>query len=348
MIGYREIEPYIAQQLVSMQSHPAHPSIRIFNYTARCQYSRAWDHVTRRCRGLILNIDTDAILANPFEKFFNYGEFEGPIPDERPVISEKLDGSLGITYRLPGESLPRVATRGSFTSSQAQWATQWLRQHQTTALDPYITHLFEIIYPENRVVVRYDFSDLVYLAGRVTATGEELPRASYPHGFRKARLIPETDLKTLSEMDEPNSEGFVLHYPVAHLRLKIKFAQYLRLHRVICGLSVKAIWEALRDGVDLTPLVAEMPDEFYVWFSRVIGQLSDHYQRMEAEALRNFQRIRDRLPADAPRKSWADEITQYPTPYLLFALLDQKPYAPMIWKAIRPSYGDQTFREDDV
>jgi len=126
---YDEIKPYIEKKLVSEQVHPEDPDIRIFNYTQTVQFSKAWDDVTRQCRGLILNVKTGEVLARPFPKFFNYGEHiqnAWTIPDEVPIISEKLDGSLGILYSLNGKSW--IATRGSFMSDQAIWATEWWRK----------------------------------------------------------------------------------------------------------------------------------------------------------------------------------------------------------------------------
>lgn len=102
-MNYEQILPYIEKKLISEQSHPEDPDVRIFNYTQVCQYEKAWDDVTRNCRGLIMNVKTGEVLARPFPKFFNYQEHLAngwPIPDGEPVITEKMDGSLGILYVL--------------------------------------------------------------------------------------------------------------------------------------------------------------------------------------------------------------------------------------------------------
>ncbi|HRF99146.1 MAG TPA: hypothetical protein PLZ51_28235, partial [Aggregatilineales bacterium] len=66
----------------------------------------------------------------------------------------KMDGSLGILYRWQGAYY--IATRGNFDSDQAIWATIFLRTHYDlhNLADEY-TLLFEIIYPDNRIVVNY-------------------------------------------------------------------------------------------------------------------------------------------------------------------------------------------------
>ncbi len=117
---YNEILPYIEKGLISENRHPEDNDVAILNYTQEQQFSGVWDDITRQCRGLIMNVRTGDIIARPFPKFFNYQEHVAkgwPIPNETPIISEKLDGSLGILYELNGE--PWIATRGSFVSDQA-------------------------------------------------------------------------------------------------------------------------------------------------------------------------------------------------------------------------------------
>ena len=108
---------------VRVQSHPDLP-LRILNYTEKATYERVWNPVTLTCRGLIVN-DSGKVVARPFRKFFNYGEPSAPALDldAEVVVTDKCDGSLGILYPL-GDGRYGVATRGSFTSVQAQHATK--------------------------------------------------------------------------------------------------------------------------------------------------------------------------------------------------------------------------------
>jgi len=344
-MNYEDIKPYIEKKLISEQKHPENEDVRIFNYTQLTQYSKAWDEVTRACRGLIMNVKTGEILARPFPKFFNHAEHVQngwPIPDETPVIAEKLDGSLGILYWL--NDMPWIATRGSFTSDQAIWATKWFREivgdgdwNRITN----ITHLFEVIFPENRIVVNYDFSGLVHLASIHTATGEAVPY-QWPL-VRSAKIIPHTTLDELAKLDEPNSEGFVIFYPKANVRMKIKFPEYVRLHKIITGVSEIGIWEILRDGGDFKPLLEKVPDEFFKWVEETKGMLEERFARVEELAMNEFEQIVLTLPET--RKEWAGRILKMSQPGLGFAMLDKKDYKPMIWKLIRP-HGPRVFKTD--
>ena len=186
------LQPYIVQGLISEQRHPFNDALRIYNYTHQCQFARAWDDITLRCRGLIQDVQHEHIVCNVMQKFFNIEEHvtQGhALPVEEPLITEKIDGSLGILYWLNDE--PWIATRGSFTSEQAQWATAWFRRYVPNGFfSPWdnVTHMFEIVYAANRIVVQYDFEGLVHLATRDTTkvlrpggsgvqAGEERPLA---------------------------------------------------------------------------------------------------------------------------------------------------------------------------
>lgn len=353
--SFAEIQPYIDAGLVTARVHRDNADVVICNYTPACQYGRAWDDVTRQCRGLVLNTRTGEVLANPFPKFWNYQEHiqnGWPIPDEVPVISEKYDGSLGIFVNVDGE--PVVATRGSFESEQAQWATAWWRKNMTRELVTTndVTHLFEVIAPCSRVVVAYDFAGLVYLGSRVTATGDPVDCWDLFDGtsVRRAETIEPQDLETLAGMDIPNSEGFVCHYPRANVRLKLKFADYVRLHRIVTGLSEIAIWERLRDGKPMDDLIDRVPDEFFQFVSETQAKLRAAFGAIDREA--TVESCETRLWAQrkgftlaANRKEIAQHVAEKKHRSLVFSMLDRKPYAHAIWNAIRPR-GQSTFAHD--
>jgi hypothetical protein len=126
----------------------------LFNYTARATYENTWNAVEVVSRGLIVHWPSAQLAALPFPKFFNVGQRPETAIDmlgahPSPVeVTSKLDGSLGILYRPPDGFA--IATRGSFTSTQALWATQHLRAHcDLSALPDDVILLFEIVYPNN-------------------------------------------------------------------------------------------------------------------------------------------------------------------------------------------------------
>lgn len=130
-------------------------------------FEKVWNNATLQCRGLILD-DYGNTVALPWKKFFNYGERAVEIGSHDPVeIVDKMDGSLGIGYPTPDGWA--VATRGSFTSDQAIWATNYLRKMPKWTWIPNegYTPLWEIIYPENRIIVDYGNAKALVLLGAV-------------------------------------------------------------------------------------------------------------------------------------------------------------------------------------
>ena len=69
----------------------------------------------------------------------------------------------------------RVNTRGSFQSEQAHRGEEFLAKTDTAHLPRDWTLLFEIVCPESKVVVRYDFEGLRMLAAYETVK----PRALF-------------------------------------------------------------------------------------------------------------------------------------------------------------------------
>lgn len=341
-MNYKDIQPYIEQQLVNEQVHPENKDLHIFNYTQHCQFSKEWNEITKQCRGLIIDMKTGEVIARPFPKFFNYQEHianNWEIPQDSPfVVTEKIDGSLGILYEMNGQ--PWIATRGSFTSDQAIWATDWYRKNVGYLPEKGKTELFEIIYPENRIVVNYDFSGLVHICTIETETGKQLPRT--PIDTRTVKRIDTDNLDALLELDEPNSEGFVVYYPIEDMRLKIKFPEYVRLHKLITGVNEIAIWENLRDGKGVDDLLEKVPDEFFNWVKRVQTDLMEKFTVIEKDA-RNAVAL---SIEDETRKEKAITITSN-TKYqgVAFSILDNKDYKIVIWRLIRP-HGQNAYKTE--
>jgi RNA ligase len=312
--------------LVSVAEHPA-GGLVLLNYTKECQYSGSWDEVTCACRGLIVDVRTWEVAAWPFAKFFNVNERPETqieaLPQEPFTVHEKLDGSLGILYHGPAG--PAVASRGSFTSEQAQRGTKFLHQLSNLHLLPdELSLLFEIIYPENKSVLKYDFAGLVLLAAFDRHTGVELPcsevvKLAEGLGCRTPKVYP---FGTFAEVLESRGqlpadlEGYVLRF-ASGLRVKLKGDAYLTLHKLVWGLSDKRVLEALVDG-SYEQLLREIPEEFRREVEAMAGQFHGQAAALEAQVLALF----DRAPRGTDRKTFALWV-QAEAPRLLWGPLFQ-------------------------
>lgn len=288
----------MAQGYVRERVHPELP-LRILNYSEKTAYEGAWNEVTRKCRGLIYDLDTSEVVARPFEKFFNWGEPNAPELDLHApaVVTDKADGSLGVIFPTPDGY--EIATRGSFTSEQAIHATAVLRERYAEWEPPVgCTTLVEIVYPTNRIVVDYEgLDDLIYIASVRIADGGIEP-GHWP-GPRIEEMAYESLDEALAAEPRPNREGVVVYFPDLGVRVKLKQADYMALHRILTGTNARNVWEfaavrACRNlisepkhwgsylGID--PARAEqllavgddwleeagIPDEFYSWVQTII------------------------------------------------------------------------------
>lgn len=245
---------------VTRKAHPELP-LSIYTYTRTCQYEQVWNRVTTRCRGLVADDATGEIVALPLPKFFNVGEHEAGrpyapgLPDEPFEVYDKVDGSLAVVFHYAGRW--RVASKGSFVSAQAAWAQRLLDGKDTSALVPGVTYLAEIVYPQNRIVVDYgERRDLVLLAA-FAADGAEVALAdAVPHWRGIGSVVtvwPAMPLAELLALAEANrlpggraatgteAEGFVLRF-ASGVRAKAKLAEYVRLHKVLTGVSERDVW----------------------------------------------------------------------------------------------------------
>lgn len=333
----------IEEGYVNVNKH-SQADIYIYNYANKTQFERMWNNITKKCRGLIMDKDFN-LICHPFEKFFNLEELENSgeiIPGEKFEVYEKMDGSLGILYWI--DEKPHIATRGSFTSEQAIKGTQILHEkysHLFDRLDKDKTYLFEIIYPENRIVVDYGpKEDLVLLAIRHTETGEDLILEDIGFPLVK-RYDGINDFRKLKELEEDNKEGFVIKFK-SGFRMKIKFEEYKRLHRILTNISNKSIWEILSTNGSFDELIAKVPDEFYDWLMKTKNELISKYKEIEKECKDTYK------PQEEfeSRKEFAEYVKKQKYPHILFKMNDDKDYTDYLWKLIKPEYS-KPFKIDE-
>jgi RNA ligase len=339
-LNWDKVNALVDQHYLMVKKHPE-AKLYICNYTAKAQYDGFWNDYTLQCRGLIIDRE-GYIVARPFPKFFNLGEIKlDKLPKEAFDVYEKLDGSLGILYWLDG--IPVIATRGAFDSEQAQVANNILHEkypHTFDQLDKNLTYLFEIIYPGNRVVIDYGTTkELFLLAVIEIRTGREmpLPNLGIPHAPKYEGI---RDLSQIQQQAREDKEGYVIRFR-SGLRVKVKFPEYVRLHRIITGLSLLEIWEYLSEGKPMDALLEKVPDEVYEWVKQSVTDLQTRYAEIEAECKSVYRE----LPS---RKETAHYFKQQKYPQVLFAMLTNKDYAPIIWKMLRPRGKETYFRQADA
>jgi RNA ligase len=263
-------------RLVTEQASP--DGLRIYCYTQSCVFDAQWSDATLIARGLVLDVERETVAATPFPKFFNAHERGETIPDLPFETFEKVDGSLIIIFWHAGEW--KTTTKGTFGTTQAQWAAKRLKDCDLSALQRGTTYLAEAIYAQNRIVVRYAEDAMVMLAAYDEA-GAELSYASLCEtadrlGWRMAkRHAYDSVLQLLLEAKDlpADEEGFVVRFNDG-LRLKIKGAEYRRIHALISRITPLAMREIMEAGDDLAKVRRDIPEEFWTDFDAICALLT--------------------------------------------------------------------------
>jgi RNA ligase len=340
IFSVEDLEKAIADGWVRVQTNEDN-TLFIYNYSELAQYKRHWDTVTLNCRGLILDNDMN-IVARPWKKFFNFGERPLLFSTDDPVeVTDKKDGSLGILYRHPVTGGYRIATRGSFQSEQAIHGTKVWNDKYSHIVVPIdgLTCLFEIVYPENRIVLDYGEMDDLILLGSV-----QNQYGWYYGPQETAGMInwtgPVTEVFEYRTMNDcfkvhrSNAEGLVIR--AGSEMVKLKQADYVALHKLVTGLNERAVWERLKAGETRDSICASLPDEFHGFVDKTADALDKEFNDVYWTAHLNYCKVLNKMQAGFSRKEFALEAVKYPNPSLLFNFLDNKSNLEAVWDMIRP------------
>jgi RNA ligase len=250
----------------------------LYNYTQKCTYDNAWDDVTMRNRGTVYDKITCEVVSYTPKKFFNLNENEFSQLNKLPLhlkyeVYEKVDGSMITCSWHRGRWI--VATRGSFESDQAKEARKIIFDERNYDLNKNYSYIFEVIYPENRVSpgarLVCDYGDtrnvVLLIAYDKKAEGRELTRSELESEAKRLDMpickkyeITLDDAVKNQKTLPFNEEGYVILFEDG-TRVKVKGDEYVKMQKIINGLSPLSIWEAF-DSFDFPhEHLAELPEE---------------------------------------------------------------------------------------
>lgn len=358
-LDVEKLERYIEEGIVERRYHGVLP-LTLYCYSRRATYEDIWDDITEKTRGLIVDA-TGEIVARPFEKFFNIETTTRPetwlsnLPTKiQPIILDKLDGSLGTVWKYG--SFTGVASKGSFNSEHAHWATGWYHTVCKNAIWPegYTPVVEMICQSVQRHVVSYDIPDqLILLALINNETGEEMDynevyHYAYLNGLKTADIYSKTVGDVLNE-DRENKEGYVLSYPrpgKTPLKLKVKHETFLKLQKIVHAATPKSIMEALVDGnrdlietwiKSASPELSSFVEDWTARIIEVYGRILNNSNKLVQNArLRNYER------KECAQFFLLEENKDYAA--VCFALLDRKDPKPIVWKLVKEVFQDELHR----
>lgn len=333
-VNILELKAAIENKNVSIRKHPTE-ELYIYKYKANVTFEKLWNPTISICRGLILD-DKYNVISKPFDKFYNKGELdENIIPYHLDYdVFDKLDGSLGISYLI--NNTPYLATAGSFDSVEALKGTEILHNKYKHLFDKFsseYTFLFEIIYPKNKVVIEYnDIEDIFLLAVINNDTWLEVIDDNFINsiGFKVSEKYPKTEISKLQELNLKNKEGFVVRFSNG-FRMKIKFEDYVSLHKIVTNISNKDVFDYISNNKDMNEILERIPDECYDWVQNVIKTTKANYEEIEnycKSVYKEFDNDKD--------AALYFLTTKHPT--ILFNMRYGMDYSHVIYKKIRPKY----------
>lgn len=361
--NFSKIKQYIKDGWVDVQSHPYLP-LKIYNYSRTCAFEKHWDEITLQCRGLILDNEGN-VVARSFPKFFNFEEInpsDYPFNEEHCYVTVKEDGSLIILFNYNGEWI--FASKGSFTSDQALKAQEiFNKKYNKDYLMPGVSYIFEIMYPENRIVVNYGEEEKLVLLSMFDGYKEKKYTSLYMAAtvigcpyvhLEKLRGIQSIEalnqlVNNLRTKYDGNSEGFVIRFHPSDFRMKIKYEEYVRLHRLLTNFSNVDIWEMLKNNEDIKGYLDNVPDEFDVWVKDIINDLKQKYSDVEEDARNYYVLLRTKGYSNKAKKAkWIQKHVPRHLHSIIFSMIDKRDYSRTIWKMIRPIYSKPLWQTQTV
>jgi hypothetical protein len=295
--------------------------------------------LVQQCRGLILDESNSwAVVARPFDKFFNYGEqCASAIHWGTAQVQEKVDGSLMILYYYGGKW--NVATSGmpdasgdvngfAMTFGDLFWDTFRALDMDLPPSEAYseFTFMFELTSPQNRIVVRQEKANLTFLEARKLsgyyADAETLTCLAATHNWNSVKVhsLKTLDdvLATFATIDPLTSEGYVIK-DNSGARIKVKHPGYVAIHhmRGEGALTPKRVLDVVLKG-EAEEVLANFPE-----WQPAFDQVMERLLALTKELVEAYERIKDLQP----QKTFALEAVKVRYSAALFQLRAGKVYS---------------------
>lgn len=337
---------------VRVVKHPRLP-LYLYKYTQECVFGGFWDEFTLRARGLVLDAQ-DNVVGNCIPKFFNIEEHaQQRIPNinfNQPfTVTQKDDGSLIQMFMYEGELV--VTSSGGFDNDYTRKAEEILFGMESPLLSAFIARtnrvnfIFELISPLSRVVVNYgDIEELRLITIRHTDGSEDDVMVQMWKELG-GTLVETKHFNSIDELvaekasDYKNAEGFVIRFEDGS-RVKVKYDQYFVLHKNVCHLSKKYVWEIMsdNDGQINEDFLSNLPDESFKQIQIWQKEIWDAYVELQSFIVRTHTLIRTSVADSDVKKVFAKHVLDNYKEYssLLFQLYDGKDITDTLWKFVKP------------
>lgn len=310
----------------------------------------------RECRGTVINLKTEELIAAPFRKFANMNEWEETKEEnllkrmktaQFVEYSNKLDGSLIIARAINDEI--RIFSSGNISEDigiQITWAKEHLNENLINFLKKHsnYTCMFELIDHRDNHVVPINRPVGLYLTGmRNINNGVQLNYCDIIQKANEANIFA-THLfnKTFTEIMEmvkteshKEIEGFVLN--IDGYFVKIKCEDYLAFQRVRNNFNHNDLIPLWLNGTidDAFAYLTEIDKEYYE------GLLND-VLNLRQKILRYVDDAIIKAPKDSRKEFaiWVQKNCQKPLQGFILAKSAGKEIEPLIQRGFPIKYID--------
>ncbi len=199
---------------------------------------------------------------------------------------------------------------------------------------------------KNRIVVNYDFEDLILLGAIENSSAVEVPYDELKSLENEFTLVKRYEVaetfEELKERNTENKEGFVIRFSNGD-RMKIKFEEYIRLHRINDSLTSKMVWGVLAEGDEslLYELIKDIPDESYGVIHDYVNKLKRSHFEISELVGKYFDNILENYNYELPDgKTFSEIVKLYPMKYssILWRMYHGRPYDDLVWKMLKPEF----------
>lgn len=176
-------------------------NISSFNFTRNVFYSKRWNNLTCKARGLFIDTEKDKVVARGYEKFFNVNENDSTklehlltkFKDKKITCYKKENGFLGIMSYVNGELF--IASK---STNQGTYADYFRKIYENSDIEKEklieylknnnVSLTFEVIDIENDPhIIEYDKSQIILLD--IIHNDYEFKREPYKNVVRLAEEI---------------------------------------------------------------------------------------------------------------------------------------------------------------
>lgn len=323
----KSLEDLTAELGIQVRRHGKYP-----NLVGLCYWNvtSPWIHpIVSECRGLVLDEDNDwAVIAYPFNRFYNYGEPGAAAIDfTNSYAYKKLDGSLIILFSYKNEWL--VGTTGSpdasgtiadwnITFSELTWNVFNEEHYKLDNLDVNYTYMFELCTPFNKVVVPHTNNSLTLIGVRNNTT--LLEESIHQFKFAGFKLVESLEYgltidevkDELVKLDGLHNEGYVIVDWSNFNRVKLKHDDYVKYHWIKSSTTKRDIIELVRTGEG---------NEFISYFPEFSSIYNDYLTKYN-ELIAAIELDLNKFNSIADKKQFAIAISNIKWKAILFSIRD--------------------------